>query len=346
MVESQCLSQRLNLKQILILLVTGLVLIASTSTARAEILFEGYSKVLLGGTHVGYVVQRYEFDSKKKEFRTTYFVRTNPTGGDITESLSARANANLTPISYQYTSLGKSGPKTLDATFTNGTMTVITKEGGKQSSAVTKIPKGAILSIFLNYLVLQGKEGMKVGVKYNFQAIAEEDGKLYNGEVYIKGEEPASGVKAYKVLTTFKAGTPDAAHYIRHTTAKGEDIDSLEPVAQVATVLAPNVQEATAGLTLAAKNIEMLFGGIPKGNENAIARLAALGKIPSATASAADKKADKTNAIKAGQGVETKAAPSADSTAPADTGASPTAGAGGAKAADAAPPAASEAPKQ
>src|ERR1700678_942779 len=73
--------------------------------ASAQVLFEGYSKVILDGVHVGYVVQRFEFDSKKKEFTTAYYLKTGANGGNITESLKARSTEGLRPISYQYTSL-------------------------------------------------------------------------------------------------------------------------------------------------------------------------------------------------------------------------------------------------
>ena len=38
--------------------------------SRADILFEGYAKVTntLEGIHCGYIVNRYEFDQKKKQF--------------------------------------------------------------------------------------------------------------------------------------------------------------------------------------------------------------------------------------------------------------------------------------
>ena len=34
--------------------------------------FEGYSKIMIGDKHIGYTIQRFEFDPKKKEYSTIY----------------------------------------------------------------------------------------------------------------------------------------------------------------------------------------------------------------------------------------------------------------------------------
>jgi hypothetical protein len=47
-----------------------------SSSVHAEVLFEGYSKILSGDAPIGYVVSRYEFDGKKKQFISTYFIKT------------------------------------------------------------------------------------------------------------------------------------------------------------------------------------------------------------------------------------------------------------------------------
>lgn len=43
--------------------------------ARAEVLFEGFSKVMSGGVHIGYAINRYEFDAKKKEVYLNQFFK-------------------------------------------------------------------------------------------------------------------------------------------------------------------------------------------------------------------------------------------------------------------------------
>lgn len=235
--------------------------------ARADLLFEGFSKVTLAGNHIGFVIQRYEFDPKKQEFSTTYMLKTNETGGNITESLKARAGATLKPISFQYTELSGNKARTIDATFKGEQMDAIIKNGSTQHTISKKIPKGAFLSSFLVYLMLQGKEGIKPGVKYGYQAIAEEDGNVYAGEAAITAEEQISGISAFKVLNTFKG-----SQFISYTTHKGEIVSTRSPIQQISTELVPTLDEATAGQAFNAGTVKLLFGSMPKGTENSVAR--------------------------------------------------------------------------
>jgi hypothetical protein len=300
-------------------LVLCLILIPTFFSARAasaDVLFEGYSKIMLEQTHIGYVIQRYEFNPKSKEFSTIYYLRTQPPANDVIESLKARSDAGLKPLGYQYTELAGGKARMVDATFKNDTMTVTVVENGQRKTlAPKKIPKGAFLSSFLGYLMLQGKEGIKVGVKYNYQAIAEEDGGIYDGEAFIKAEEAVNGVSAFKVLNTFKK-----TNFSSHITAKGEIIDTLSPVQGISTQLVANIQEATAGKSVNQNQLKQLFGAVPKGQDNVIARRAGgtpLGgaETPKATPAASKQKtlegvapteAGKTEGVPGGKGIQIK----------------------------------------
>ena len=278
-----------------------------TQTAAAQVLFEGYSKVMLDGTHVGYVVQRFEFDSKKKEFSTTYLLKTGANGGNITESLKARSTESLKPIAYQYTSLTGTGPtaktETIDATFKGDTMTAVMKKSGKPETTQKKIPKDAFLASFLGYMMLQGKEGIKKGVNYAYKGIAEEDGIVYPGKAFISGEETINGVSAFKVLNNFK--NADFASWV---TAKGEVLVTRSPIQKIATELVGSVQEATAGQSVNTSSLTLLFGSFPKGEENVLARRESAG---GATKTALPAKGmTKKDGVPQGQGVMVKGAPS------------------------------------
>ncbi len=270
MVQTLRLRARSPFLCLILSLVTSLVL-AFASNARADVLFEGYSKVMLEQTHIGYVIQRFEFNPKSKEFSTIYYLRTAPPANDVIESLKARADAGLKPLSYQYTELAGGRVRIVDATFKNDTMTLTVLENSQKRPAVTKkIPKGAFLASFLSYLMLQSKEGLKVGVKYNYQAIAEEDGAIHSGEAFIKAEESVNGVSAYKVLNTFKN-----SNFSSHVTGKGEIIDTLSPVQGISTKLVATIQEATGGKSVNQNQLRQLFGSVPKGQDNVIARRSA-----------------------------------------------------------------------
>lgn len=237
--------------------------------AQAEILFEGFSKVMLENTHVGYVIQRFEFDPKKKEFSTAYFLKTNAAGGNLTESLKARATAGFRPISYQYTSAQGDQTRTIDASFKGETMTALVTEGAKKGTISKKVPKEVFLASFLGYVMLQGKEGIKKGVKYAYKAIAEEDADVQDGDAYVASEETMSGVSTFKVLNTFKK-----TKFVSWVTHKGEVISTASPVQKISTELVATFQEATANQSVSTKTVEFVFGNMPRGKDNIIARRA------------------------------------------------------------------------
>jgi len=87
--------------------------------------------------------------------------------------------------------------------------------------------------------MLQGKDGIKPGAKYGFQAIAEEDAAIYTGEAYVKGEEAIGGMSAFKVLNTFKG-----RNFVSYCTYKGEVIATRSPVQRIATELVTGAHEA------------------------------------------------------------------------------------------------------
>lgn len=288
----------------------------ATSIANADVLFEGYSKVMLEQTHIGYVIQRFEFNPKSKEFSTIYYLRTAPPANDVIESLKARSDAGLKPLSYQYTELAAGRVRIVDATFKNDTMTLSVIDNGQKRPVVTKkVPKGAFLASFLSYLMLQSKEGLKVGVKYNYQAIAEEDGALHNGEAFIKAEETANGVTAYKVLNTFKN-----SNFSSHVTGKGEIIDTLSPVQGISTQLVATIQEATGGKSVNQNQLRQLFGAVPKGQDNVIARRsggAPLGASKQETLKGEPPlEAGKTEGVPGGKGIQIKGSSTPTTTAP------------------------------
>jgi len=233
----------------------------------AEVLFEGYSKVIAGGMHVGFFISRYEFNSKKKEFVATTFLKTNELGGNITESLKAIAKEDLSPISYSYTTLIGNSPKTIDAKFVGGKMNASIKDGDKISKVNRDLPKGTFLSSFLAYVMLKSPKGMSPDTKYEYQAIAEEDAMLQKGIAYIKSVEDAGGIKAYRILNEFKG-----QKFISLVTEKGEVLSTKSPVQSIATELVPQSSLATASFQLPAALLKQLFGEIPLGVKNEISK--------------------------------------------------------------------------
>lgn len=244
-----------------------LLLLSSSSLAFAKnkVLFEGFYKLSLQGNHVGYYIQRYEIDPKKKQFISTYFLRTNAQGGNISESLKALSTEKLNPISYQYTSLQGSASKTIDAHANKNkrgkdVLQVKITDNGKLRVSEHPVKEGTFFSTFLIYLLLQGKKGIQPGVKYSFKAIAEEDGKTFPGDVFIEKEEAYKGMNSFKVLYTFKN-----SQFVNFINSKGESLLSVSPALGLNAELVNDPQEAIQGQVFNQKSLSLLFGNVPTG---------------------------------------------------------------------------------
>lgn len=248
-------------------LAVAIFLIANVKPAMAAVLFEGWSKVLISGKHVGYVIQRYDFDEKKKEFRATHFLKTSPESGGLTESLAARADASFKPLSYQYTNVVGAKPTLIDATFKGDQMTAVVTEGKEKKTIKNTMPKGTFLSAFLGYVMLQGKEGLKKGVKYEYQGILEESALITKGEAYIAEEETVSGIPVFRILNTI-----NGSKFISLASHKAEILGTVSPSAGVQTVLVTTMEEAVAGFGVNNNALVQLFGSMPKGKDNEVAR--------------------------------------------------------------------------
>ncbi len=251
----------------------------SPVSAATNTLFEGYYKLTLAGQHVGFFILKYEYDSQKEEFQSTTFLRTNALANNIQESLKARATKALVPIAYQYTTVVGGTPKVVDASFKNQQMTGSILVGQQKQSLSLAVPQGAFLSTFLTYIMLQSPKGITTGQKYNYQAIAEEDGQLHNGQAYVQGEEAYRNVKAFKILNEFKG-----AQFINWVNTKGETLKTDSPAQNLQAELVPNPGEATQGIPYNAQSLKTLFGNIPQGKTHMLTGASSPSAAPSSKA--------------------------------------------------------------
>ncbi len=224
----------------------------------AKTLQEGWYQILSGQQHVGYLVQRYEFDEKKKNFKFTSFMKTNALGGDVTESVTATASDGFEPISYQYTTLVGKSNKFIDASFKSGSMTAKITESGETKTIQEKLKKGTFLSYFLVYMILQNKSGLKSNVSFEYNAIAEEDAKSSKGFVDIKEMETVDGHETFKVFNRFKD-----IKSISNISPIGEVVRVRQPVSGLQLIAAPQAM-ATKGFPSSDKSLKSLFTTIPK----------------------------------------------------------------------------------
>ena len=235
----------------------------------AEIMFEGYYKVELEQKPIGFAIQRYEYDDKTKNFTSTYFLKVNLGGQVRQESLKAVSNDKFHPVSYSYTFHGGEEIKTIDAKYkvkgdkVSGDLTI--NDGKKTSNMNAISPKSTFLSNFLGYLMLQS--GLDVGKKFGYSGIAEEDGNSYRGEAWIKETTTFNKQEAFKVINKFKGQS-----FISYVNKKAEVLGTVSPAQNLSTTLVASPIEATMGQTVPNKVLSQLFGNIPVGKANPLAK--------------------------------------------------------------------------
>lgn len=252
------------IKPFVLTLILITIILPIGHTAYGEILFEAYSQILSASKPAGYIVQRYEHDSIKKELISKYYIQTSSLLGHRTETLFAKSTENFHPLYYKYTERGPKQNKTIEAHFKDNIMSGYLLNGEHQTKFQQKLPKGAFLSTFLGYLMLN--KGYKEGVKFTFTAISEEDGKLLNGESYINKSFQINGFNIFRISNKFK-GT----HFISLVNEQGEVLSSHSPLQKVATQMT-SFKVATSPYFLDQKGLKDLFGDIPKGKINIYAQ--------------------------------------------------------------------------
>lgn len=232
-----------------------------------DVLFEGYHKVISGGVHVGYSISKYEYDVKNKKFIATIFTKTGALGSDVTESTKAYADADLNPLSYEYTALVGKEIKTVDAKFKKNHMSAVVKEKGKTQKIELDIPKGTFLSQFLIYLMLKSKTGLQADLNYKYKAIAEEDAKIYDGQALVQKQEKYNGYPAFKILNNFKD-----IKFVAYTTDRGEVLGVVNPAQSLSLELMPKPNDATGSFGISASVLKNLFGEVPIGTNNVLSK--------------------------------------------------------------------------
>lgn len=243
-------------------------------SAHGKILFEGYYKIISGGQHTGYIIQRYETNGKGN-FVATSYTRTKPLDTELIDSTKALADKSLKPISYSFTSITGKETKVIDAKFEKNKITG-TLTTGKQVQQIGKaLPAKTFLSTFLIYEMLKHPDGLKVGLKYNYNAIAEEVPELAEGVAYIESQENFHGMQVFKIVNEFENGK-----WISLVTPNGEVLQTKAPLQGISSELVATAGEATGKFEVNTKNLKILFGDVPTGQTNIIAKNAGGSSTP------------------------------------------------------------------
>jgi hypothetical protein len=249
--------------KLLIHLTKVLVVLLICLPTHAEVLFEGYYKLTLGSEHIGYIIQRYDLDSASKTFVSTSFLLTKTAEGTTTESLSAKANTKLEPVSYQYTRLEGTKSKAIDALVKKNKLVLKIVENNKAQAKEVSISNSVFFSTFLAHLMLKNPKGLSVGNKFSYEAVAEEDGAVEKGEVFVKEQVKERGLDTFRTLNTFKK-----EQFVNWVNFKGESIKTQVPALNLTAELVTDPKLAYGALPFNTSTIQLLFGKVPEGKIN------------------------------------------------------------------------------
>ncbi len=257
------------------------------ATSLGEVLFEGYSRIYIGNAPAGYTVSRFEADSAKKQFLSTYYLKVKR-GAEVSESLRAVADLDLNPISYTYMQIAQGKIKTIDAKFKKQKMELQITENGKTQKIQKNITKNAFLSTFLIYKILKSKEGLQAESRYLYESIFEEEGKVYGGQVVVLKPQIINGVEAFKIrnlvdmnheITSEKSQLnpnqgPQAGstEFVSFVNSQGHLLQIEVSTADMRVDLVASQKEATEGFNFDEATMKLLFGEIPLGQMNVLAQ--------------------------------------------------------------------------
>ena len=255
------------------LLLASVLFFGPVASFADDVMFEGYYRVRLDGDHVGYAVQRFDFDPKSGEFTCRQFLRVQIGDDLIQESTRARANDKFEPLSYQYTYQRGAELKKIEGTFKGREMKLAIADGESAVRTETAtIPERAILSSFLLYKIMQ--KPLKPGPGWSFNAIAEEIGSILPGKVRVLTERKVAGRTRFKVEVAFKDETLEWELVAEgdptrpHAFTKGEvfKTESIEKGFRLD--LVPRASLATANQLVPGKTLVTVFGNVPSGKVN------------------------------------------------------------------------------
>jgi hypothetical protein len=265
---------------------TFLLLLTQSAIASKtpEPAFEAYYKFYLGDVHSGYAIQRLTIEPKSGDMTSTYYVYVKAPSGSTTESLVAKADKNFEPISFKYTAIVDSVPKTAEGTFVAKKMTGKITDGKKSESITLKTPQNGFLSTFLNYVLL--KNGLMVGKNYNFLALAEESPACFKndptcnpksvgfmeGTANIIEEVKHQGIPAYKIKFRYKevGFTGEKMEFFGIVSSTGETLSAISPLQNAKTEIVATRAEAIGQIPFSEKNVSLIFGNIPEGKKNVL----------------------------------------------------------------------------
>lgn len=244
----------------------------TTYASQTNVLFEGYYKLSLQGDPIGYIISRMEYDKKKNHFISKQYIRMQTANGISQESVVTNSNGvgtapntSFRPISYKYTSQSKQKTSIVEGKVLKQKLQLTVSDGKTAKTTTSPLNPNAFFSSVLAYVMLH--KGISEGKNFSYSAISEENGKVVQGKAYIKKQTKVKNLDAFEIFNQF-----DKLQFISLMSPTGEIFSTRLPVQKLKIELMKTPAEATLNQKLPSKTLITLFGEVPSGKTNALAK--------------------------------------------------------------------------
>jgi hypothetical protein len=242
-----------------------LILLLIASAARAEVTLDAYYAIQVNGKHVGFSVQRDEYDPKTKTHKIKYFIKTNEQDNDMEQFVSTEQTDGYQPKSFRFLSRVRKAESAIRGNVRGKDLKLTFKEPKGQKTVSIPLSGDMFFSSALGPVLIASK--LSKGKALSFHAINEEDGFLGDGVVYVIDETEVSKHKVYRLITHFQ--NVETEVWLLDT---GVALASQSTHIQLRAEMVANRLDATEGLDFNLKTLAKYFGSVPEGKINPFAR--------------------------------------------------------------------------
>lgn len=236
------------------------------SVCAAETVFEGYYRIESGGKHIGFAVQRWQFEPKSSQWILNYFVQTSDKDfASRRVVVMERFKDNLEPLEYRYR-LTKGGKETREqVTFSNGKFEeTFADKTGKQGRKGQLEKNGLLSASAARVLVLNRPKPGKI---YSYVGMREEDALMMHGQIQVLSARKEGKHRVYQILDDFETAPLES-----WVLEDGEILRSGVPDKGVTSTLVKSANDAIGEVEFNRSELVPVFNEIPEGRKNAVAR--------------------------------------------------------------------------
>lgn len=241
-------------------------LMFSASQVSAAVVFEGFYKIMNGTQHAGFIVERRE-SIPNGNLRLTRYISLKD---GSSESANLEVDSAFKPLNVYYMTKSGASTRTLRGAVSGGKFTGVETIGQGKKSLEFTVPSQTILDDFVpNYMMAQTKNKLLTGAKYTIARFVDVPGfSVVDARLGNAVNRP--GLPGMELIQSPKTLEP------ARTSVISKDGETLSvKVGEYVATLVGSLNEAAGTIPANTKEVESVFGIMPKGFGPAMTALAA-----------------------------------------------------------------------